>query len=122
MGSDRDGEPDPNVRSLFEEHPQIKRWVEKSRVKTDRTQGIRRKDDPSAKQLEALVRQRHECYHCNTIHSASFGEAFDVRDGNYSFELEGGMTSYSFASTEQLLGDELRSLTYASYQIFRVCS
>ena len=28
------------------------------------------------------------------------------------------MTSYSFASTEQLLGDELRSLTYASYQIF----
>ncbi len=111
---------DPDARSLFEEHPQIKRWVEKYGVKTD--------PEHYEEYVEKTIHQQSnwklwydngtECYHCNTIHSASFGEAFDVRDGNYSFELEGGMTSYSFASTEQLLGDELRSLTYASYQIF----
>ena len=111
---------DPDARPLREEHPQLEGWVARAGMKTD----------PSAYELyreECLNQESNwklwydngtECYHCPTIHSESFGQAFDVRDGSYEYALEGQMTAYAFRSTDQLVDGELRSLTYGSYQVF----
>lgn len=112
--------PDPNAELLLDCFPQLENWADRI--------GINRNPDDYTLYREFILHQKSnwklwydngtECYHCPTIHSASFGDAFDVRDGAYSYELDGRVTSYAFNSTDQLVGDELRSLTYASYQTF----
>ena len=112
--------PDPNATPLLDHFPQLEDWADRI--------GINRNPKDYSLYRQFTLHQKSnwklwydngtECYHCPTIHSASFGDAFDVRDGAYSYDLEGRVTSYAFKSTDQLLGDELRSLTYASYQTF----
>ncbi len=112
--------PDPNAAPFLDCFPQLEAWADEI--------GINRSASDYEPYKQFTIHQQSnwklwydngtECYHCPTIHSGSFADAFDVREGSYDYRLEGGVTSYAFKSTEQLVGDELRSLTYASYQTF----
>lgn len=55
-----------------------------------------------------------ECYHCPTVHGASFGAAFDTTEGVYSFNIHGAYSSGYFESTRnsgvELVGGDFRSL------------
>ena len=66
-----------------------------------------------------------ECYHCDSIHGKSFGEAFATKSGEYEFYLDGDMTSYAFPPSSLPVENEsdgyLRSQTYRSFQTFPGC-
>ena len=110
---------DVNAPSLHEAMPQLNRWAgEKPFVL-----------DPDAYELHTAecTSQRcnwklyydnaTECYHCNHIHGASFGDAFSTSDGSYSFELDGLAMTYSFTGKAPIDG-RLASLSYQSMQLF----
>jgi phenylpropionate dioxygenase-like ring-hydroxylating dioxygenase large terminal subunit len=112
--------PDPKARPLLEAHPQLEGWADRANISRDpaRYEPYKEFTLHQRSNWKLWYDNGTECYHCPTVHSKSFGDAFDVRDGNYSYELDGGMTTYAFKSTAQEIDGVLRSLKYGSYQVF----
>lgn len=61
-----------------------------------------------------------ECYHCPTIHSTRFAEAFGMNDRTYTQRLEAGLMNFSFGEPKNGSGSAWSS-TYRSFQIYPGC-
>ena len=63
-----------------------------------------------------------ECYHCPTIHSGSFNDAFNTFDGDaVVHEARGEIVSLHFPGLEQGKPEDSRTSTYQSFQFFPGC-
>ena len=58
-----------------------------------------------------------ECYHCNHIHGESFAAAYNVPGGSFEWDTFGSFSNAHFEPSPPN-GDELRSSTYCSIQVF----
>ncbi len=118
--------PDPEAASLRESFPRMDEWTERFQfiMEPGRYTLHREIVKPQQSNWKLWYDNGTECYHCPIVHGESFGEAFKVKEGEYEFFLDGGMTSYAFKASTGEIGSKsghLRSQTYRSFQTFPGC-
>ncbi len=59
-----------------------------------------------------------ECYHCPTIHSGSFSQAFDTDPKNYTANYFDSFSSHTFKATARTDANKLHSQSWASFMLF----
>ncbi len=108
--------PDPNAASFEDSNPGIRQVCETIGISFDEDRYVpfSRYEVTQASNWKLWYDNGTECYHCPTLHSQSFGAAYDVRDGLYETEMAPNFYAAKFAAAERsdgaLVGGGYRSL------------
>ena len=84
--------PDPNALSFRETHPEFEPLVAARRLEFTGYRYYGRYTYEIPANWKVWVENATECYHCPTIHSKSFSEAFDTSRERYEYVNVGQMT------------------------------
>lgn len=77
--------PEPAAAPLREAYPELEQLFSERGVGFDEYQYVRRYTYEIEANWKVYVENATECYHCPTIHSKSFSDAFDVSRENYEY-------------------------------------
>jgi phenylpropionate dioxygenase-like ring-hydroxylating dioxygenase large terminal subunit len=94
--------PDPAARSFRETFPNLDYLEDRGFDFAERYRYVENSTFEVAANWKVGVENTTECYHCPTIHSGTFGNAFEVSVEEYEHVIEGNMlcqfTDYNVAS------------------------
>jgi len=77
--------PDPDPPRLRDAHPELEQLFDDRAVSFDGYRYVRRYTYEIDANWKVYVENATECYHCPTIHSRSFSDAFDVSRERYEY-------------------------------------
>jgi hypothetical protein len=111
---------DPDARPFEETHPGFMAMVGERQfnLDLDAWQFETRVDYNLKTNWKLAYDNDAECYHCNVLHSVSFGDAFATKKGEYELKLFDALMTYQFFGTSHQRDNKLRSRFYRSFQIY----
>jgi phenylpropionate dioxygenase-like ring-hydroxylating dioxygenase large terminal subunit len=91
--------PDPDASPFRETHPEFEPMAAERKLDISGYRYVDRYEYEISANWKVWVENATECYHCPTVHSKSFSDAFEVEPGTYEYvntgQLLGQFTPYN---------------------------